>query len=113
MSEIQTKIGKEPGSLLTTTPFWYALLLFYPNINQPEYSNTLQDDAWFGFGYGPRACPAVRWAYVAMKIFLVQVLRNYRIVKSNRTLDYNQWEMQLVGLSLRPSKPLLVKFEKR
>ena len=50
-----------------------------------QESNTLQDDHWFAFGAGPRACPAVRWAFIAMKIFITQLVKNYKIVKTDKT----------------------------
>jgi len=87
--------------------------VFNPHRFDGDESNTLQDDAWFGFGYGPRACPAVRWAFIAMKIFLARIVNEYKIVKTAKTLEPNQWKMAFKGLTLGPSEPLLIGFEKR
>ena len=59
---------------------------FIPHRFDGKESNTLQDDNWFGFGMGPRACPAVRWVWVAMRVFLVNILKNYKIVKTDKTI---------------------------
>jgi len=86
---------------------------FKPDRFEGNESNTLQDDAWYGFGYGPRACPGVRWAFLAMKILLVRLLMKYRVVKTNKTLNPDEWQMKVKGVEFKPSKPLLVGFEKR
>ena len=79
----------------------------------PLQSNTLQDDAWFAFGFGPRSCPGVRWVYLLTKIFIVELLRNYRVVKCAKTLEPSEWEFQFKKMTFGPSKDLLVAFERR
>ena len=109
--------------------------VFNPHRFDGAESNTLQDDHWYGFGVGPRACPAVRleyfeikfshdfyhhliqtffrWAFIAMKIFIAEMLLKYKVVRTDKTLDRKEWEIAFVGQSLGSSKPLLVGFERR
>ena len=86
---------------------------FDPTRFEGQESNTLQDDYWFGFGTGPRACPAVRWAFIAMKIFTVQLLKDYKVVKTEKTLGPDEWTMSFSGSTIGPSSKLLIGFEKR
>lgn len=55
----------------------------------------------------------LRWAFVAMKIFLSEMLLKYKVVKTDKTLERDQWEIAFAGQSLGSSKPLLVGFERR
>ena len=86
---------------------------FNPRRFDGNESSTLQDDAWFGFGHGPRACPAVRWAFISMKIFLARILNEYKVLKTAKTLEPDQWKMGFAGLTIGPSKPLVIGFERR
>jgi len=86
---------------------------FDPHRFDGQESNTLQDDHWFGFGAGPRACPAVRWAFIAMKIFIVQLMKEYKVVKTAKTLETHEWSLTMVGSSIQPNKDLLIGFQKR
>jgi len=93
--------------------FYKEPKVFNPHRFDGHESNTLQDEHWYGFGNGPRACPAVRWAFLAMKIMIVNIVRNYKIVKTDKTLEPHEWKMGIQGIVLGPDKPLLVGFERR
>ena len=54
--------------------------VFDPSRWEGNESNTLQDDHWFGFGHGPRACPGTRWAFLTMKMIIIEMIRTYEIV---------------------------------
>jgi len=41
--------------------------------------------AFQGFGQGPRACPGSRYAMLAIKIFLTQLMSQYRVVHSDKS----------------------------
>merc|ERR1719500_1352797 len=84
---------------------------FNPSRWTGNESNTLQDDAWFSFGQGPRACPGTRLAYYFMKIYIVQLITQYRIVETRDTPATTK--VVLKNFKLVSEKPLLVKLEKR
>ena len=86
---------------------------FDPHRYDGKESNTLQDEHWFGFGAGPRACPAVRWAFIAMKIMMVQLLKDYKVVRTDKTVEIDEWTMHMAETTIQPDKPFLVGFEKR
>merc|ERR1719188_657816 len=50
-------------------------------------SNNPDSFAFFGFGQGPRNCVGRRYAMLAMKLALVHVLRNHKIIKSENTKE--------------------------
>eukprot|EP00092_Neocalanus_flemingeri_P008738 GFUD01009411.1.p1 GENE.GFUD01009411.1~~GFUD01009411.1.p1 ORF type:complete len:510 (+),score=126.28 GFUD01009411.1:48-1577(+) len=56
---------------------------FDPDNFLPE--NNPNKFGYMAFGQGPRACPAQRYALLAMKIFLVHFLRNHRLVASAKS----------------------------
>ena len=82
-----------------------------PSRWEGKESNTLQDEAWFGFGQGPRACPGTRLAYYFMKIYIIQLLKQFKIVKTEGTPE--NAKAQIINFKLGSDKPLLVKLEKR
>jgi len=52
------------------------------NFNPENFTNKF---AHMAFGQGPRSCPGTRFAYLSMKIFLVQFLRKYKVIPSENT----------------------------
>jgi len=57
------------------------------NFNPDHFTNKFADQA---FGQGPRACPGTRYAYLAVKLFLVKFFSKYKVKsseKTNRTLE--------------------------
>ena len=50
-------------------------------------SNNPDSFAFFAFGQGPRNCVGRRYAMLAMKLALVHVLRNHKIIKSENTKE--------------------------
>ena len=84
---------------------------FDPSRWEGKESNTLQDEAWFGFGQGPRACPGTRLAYYFMKIYIIQLLKQFKIVKTEGTPE--NAKAAIINFKLGSEKPLLVKLEKR
>jgi len=63
---------------------------FNPENFSPE--NHTNKFSFMSFGQGPRACPGTRYAFLAMKIFLVFVLSKYRVVPCEKT---NKEDMEL------------------
>lgn len=60
---------------------------FYPeNFSAENHTNKF---SFLSFGQGPRACPGTRYALLAMKIFLVFVLRKYKVVTCQKTNSGN------------------------
>ena len=74
-------------------------------------TNTLQDEAWFAFGQGPRACPGVRLAYYIMKIYVVTLLTNFEMVATENTPKVAKPVVK--NFKLVSEKPLMVKLVKR
>merc|ERR1719397_440130 len=66
-----------------------------PNKFDPENfaaENHTNKFSFMSFGQGPRGCPGTRYAFLAMKIFLVFVLRKYKVVSCEKT---NKGDMEL------------------
>jgi len=84
---------------------------FDPSRWDGNESNTLQDEAWFAFGQGPRACPGVRLAYYMMKIYLITLIKNYRICETIETPESSKPHVK--NFKLVGEKPLMIKMEKR
>ena len=84
---------------------------FDPSRWEGNESNTLQDDFWFGFGHGPRACPGTRWAYLTMKMIVIEIIKNYEIVQCEKTPK--NIKMTLTDLKLTSDKPMIIKFRNR
>jgi len=84
---------------------------FDPSRWEGNESNTLQDEAWFGFGQGPRACPGVRLAFLFMKMFVIAVMQEYEIIKNKDTPE--EIKISMKDLKVVADKPLLFSFKKR
>ena len=52
------------------------------NFNPDNFTNKFANMA---FGHGPRACPGTRYAYMAVKIFLAQLFRTYKVIPCEKT----------------------------
>ncbi|KAI6243205.1 hypothetical protein M3Y99_00144500 [Aphelenchoides fujianensis] len=64
-------------------------------------------NGFFGFGAGLRECVGRRLAYLELKVVLVELLRNFRLVECPRTKDGVD---NVVGFLMRPSS-LFVRLE--
>jgi len=91
--------------------FYSEPMTFKPSRWEGNESNTLQDEHWFGFGQGPRACPGTRWAFLTMKIMLVELIRVYEIKKCEKTPE--KVKLLQKGLRVVSDKPMIVKFKRR
>ena len=60
-------------------------------------SNNPDSFALLAFGQGPRNCIGKRYAMVTMKLALVHILRNHKVVKTKNTKDYIQMFKFLSG----------------
>jgi cytochrome P450 len=87
--------------------------VFDPHRFDNNESNTLQDDYWFGFGIGPRACPAVRWAFVAIKIFIANVLIKYDVLPGEDAPGMDEVNAKFRGVKVTTDKPMPIRFKKR
>ena len=85
--------------------------VFDPTRWEGNESNTLQDDHWFAFGHGPRACPGTRWAYLTMKMIIIEMIREYEIIPCANTPT--TIKSTLINLKVSADKPLIVTFRKR
>ena len=74
-------------------------------------SNTLQDDYWIAFGQGPRACPGTRWAFLTMKMIMIEMIRTYEIVPCDRTPK--TIKATLKDLKMSADKPMILSFKRR
>merc|ERR1711997_260249 len=50
-----------------------------------DTSNNPETFSFLGFGQGPRNCIGKRYAMISMKIALVSILRNFRLVRTENT----------------------------
>ena len=76
-------------------------------------SNAFSDDYWFGFGIGPRSCPAVRWAFVSIKIFVAYILKTYEVLPGENTPELNDVKVRLAGPKIETTVPMKIRFRKR
>ncbi|KAH1011226.1 hypothetical protein HUJ04_000640 [Dendroctonus ponderosae] len=58
---------------------------FDPENMSSENKNSNVEDAWFGFGYGPRLCLGYKFAAMQIKIALLNYLRNYKYTLNDKT----------------------------
>ena len=63
-------------------------------------SNNPDNFALLAFGQGPRNCIGKRYAMLTMKLALVHILRNHRLVKTNKTKDEIQMFKFLAGANV-------------
>ena len=85
--------------------------VFDPTRWEGNESNTLQDDHWFAFGHGPRACPGTRWAYLTMKMIIIEMIKEYEIIPCANTPT--TIKSTLINLKVSADKPLIISFRKR
>ena len=52
------------------------------NFNPDNFTNKFANLA---FGQGPRACPGIRYAYLAVKIFITKLFQKYKVVPCEKT----------------------------
>ena len=65
-----------------------------------------KDDYWFGFGIGPRSCPATRWAFVAIKLFIANLIKKYEIIPGDGTADLANLKLYVVGKQVKTTTPM-------
>ena len=58
-----------------------------------------------------RACPGTRWAYLTMKIIIIEIIKKYEIIKCEKTPK--NIKMTLTDLKLTSDIPMIIKFSKR
>ncbi|XP_059051539.1 probable cytochrome P450 9f2 [Achroia grisella] len=61
--------------------------VFDPDRFSDDNKHNIQPFTFTPFGMGPRNCIASRFALLEMKVFLYDIVLNYKIVKSQRTSD--------------------------
>jgi len=102
-----------PKSVHRSADYYPNPDVFDPHRFDNNESNTLQDDYWFGFGIGPRACPAVRWAFVAIKIFIANVLIKYDVLPGEDAPGMDEVNARFRGTKVTTDKPMPIRFRKR
>ncbi|CAF1539394.1 unnamed protein product [Rotaria sp. Silwood1] len=81
-----------------------------PNMFYPERHLVKRHPiAWMPFGVGPRNCVGMRFALMELKLCLIQLLRQYRILPDDKTEVGFKQEERLI---IQPNA-ILVKLEKR
>lgn len=81
-----------------------------PNLFVPErHSVKRHPVAWIPFGVGPRNCVGMKFALMELKMCLIQLLRQYRILPGDKMEEaFKQQE----GAIIEP-EAVFVKLEKR
>lgn len=75
---------------------------FYPE----RFAEKRHPLAWVAFGAGPRNCVGMRFALAEMKIVIIRLLQNYKILSSNKELEF----VELVTIA---PKELTIQLEPR
>ncbi|EDW60383.1 probable cytochrome P450 6w1 [Drosophila virilis] len=65
--------------------YWPEPEKYNPDRFAPENRDSLNMDAYMPFGIGPRNCIGMRLGLLQAKLGLVHLLRNYRVVKCDKT----------------------------
>uniref|UniRef100_A0AAF5D3J7 Cytochrome P450 n=1 Tax=Strongyloides stercoralis TaxID=6248 RepID=A0AAF5D3J7_STRER len=108
----------EPGTMVSIPIFnlhYDEKIYPEPNVFDPERFSPEQkaerDPLYYmPFGYGPRNCIGMRYAYLSMKVYLARFLLKYKFVTCDETLPL-PLEINTQGMT-KPIKPLYLKVEK-
>ncbi|KAF5889817.1 cytochrome P450 3A30-like [Clarias magur] len=90
--------------------FWPDPETFNPDRFTQENKESIDQYAYMPFGLGPRNCIGMRFALVAMKLAVVEVLQRFDISLSEETKV--PLELDNSGL-LAPKNPIKLKFTPR
>ena len=55
----------------------------------------------------------MRWAFVAIKVFVANVIKNYEIIAGEETPQIDKIELEFVGTQVKTTKPMNIRFKKR
>ena len=66
-----------------------------------DHSNKPDHFSFLGFGQGPRNCVGKRYAMITMKLALVPLLKNYRLVKTENSPEELKLFKFLAGADVR------------
>jgi len=87
-----------------------------PNTFNPEnFSHERKSERgpypYMVFGHGPRNCIGMRFALLVMKYALARLVKNYKILTSEKTVD--ELEAESNSVLLKPKGGIWLKIEKR
>lgn len=79
---------------------------FRPERFLSENKNSMEPSDNLTFGGGPRMCPGIRFAFMGMRLTLIELIRRHLIVKSPKTIPEllfrkNQFKLKVDGLFVR------------
>ena len=83
--------------------------------NEKIGQETLYDDKWSAFGEGPRSCPGQRLSMMMMKSFLVNLIKKYKIVESEKSAKVLKVDFvnQVHFLKTNSREPILINVSAR
>jgi cytochrome P450 len=94
----------------TNTKFWGDdALEFRPERFDEEHFKQMHPYTYFPFSNGPRICPGMKYALMAMKIFLSRFLMEFKVTSP---LIYKELKF-VMGLTLKTKQDPVLLFEKR
>ncbi|KAL0841594.1 hypothetical protein ABMA28_015253 [Loxostege sticticalis] len=67
--------------------YWPEPEVFNPDRFSEENKHNIKPFTFMPFGMGPRACIGLRFALMELKVLLFNIVLNYKLVKSKKTLD--------------------------
>lgn len=74
---------------------WPEPMKFDPERFLPEHKDTIKPCTYLAFGAGPRECVGRRFAMLDLKACVVDIVRNYKVLRSASTKDYYQYKMRI------------------
>ncbi|XP_026323904.1 cytochrome P450 9e2-like [Hyposmocoma kahamanoa] len=92
--------------------YWPEPEKFDPDRFSDENKHKIKPFTYMPFGVGPRNCLGSRFAILELKVLLFDLISNYKIVKSKKTLDPIVLELSL-SLTVKPKGGSFVRLEKR
>jgi cytochrome P450 len=99
------------GGIMRSPKFFPDPDNFNPDNFSPEFNTNRNPYAFLSFGLGPRNCIGMRFALMSVKICLIKMVRNFRLLASSKSPE--KLVPDPMSLSGQPKGGVWLKIEKR